>query len=800
MKLSPANLKSLDYKQLAINHGEKLVVSLIGLFIVFTLVGTRWSSYDKGTPKELADKAVAALQTVKDEQAHPWPKDEQEKYLEDVQPVRTVLNGQSYEVSQDVAEMVKPVEVARYDYNAPMSWPLIPPEQPIKEPEWLPVVELIADSGRALLEVREEPAEGEQAGEELAKGGKEEKADSETKVTEEDIPAQFRSRRGQGAGSYPGAATGAYPGAAPGAYAGAAPGAYPGAAPGGGYPGPFPGAGAFPGENGYQMSEGYMTEIETEYMEFSPEGPYGMMEGYGDLIGMEGMGRTGVNGRGVRYVAVRGVFPWKEQLDKIAKALNLQVTPNVSNRNLIQFMEFELQRQSAPSSAGPWSDRDEDWQPVDREVAMDVLREVTAFEPDIVNAGVIDQVFTMPLPRRVVGYWDTAATHPRIKNFELSQDEVDREVEINRKLLEMYKERYGRRQVLRKGGFAQLQYDIGGIRQEMLSQQGSTFMTDLARQIKEPEANANDPKQIAERIKQQITAAGRLLLFRYFDFDVEPGRAYRYRVRLVVTNPNFGRPVEDVISQDVVQGETRNTPWSTPTKPAVVPQDVQYFLTEVVPPRGRSDAAARLDVFEWLPDAGTVVNATVESQVGQFIGGKTQAEVLRPAPETFKKEDVDLAADDVLVDVVTAPKIDKSQHPDLDLSKNALDPLRNRLQITDRALVADQNGQLVLIDPYSRRKQRDRAAKFLEYERKPFEFIKERAKTPAEGSPLAEYAQEYLDTYGAEMGEEGMLGGKRRSRSNPIRRSSSSKSLMPSMQGMPAMPPTNPRGRSGGRR
>ena len=88
----------------------------------------------------------------------------------------------------------------------------------------------------------------------------------------------------------------------------------------------------------------------------------------------------------------------------------------------------------------------------------------------------------------------------------------------------------------------------------------------------------------------------RYLLFRYFDFDrpdqnhrVEPGKRYRYRVRLALRDPN-GQPVpEQFLEENVIQrrqGENatyRMTPFSEPTPVAVVPQPGLVYVAGAKP-------------------------------------------------------------------------------------------------------------------------------------------------------------------------------------------------------------------------
>ncbi len=101
------------------------------------------------------------------------------------------------------------------------------------------------------------------------------------------------------------------------------------------------------------------------------------------------------------------------------------------------------------------------------------------------------------------------------------------------------------------------------------------------------------------------------LLFRFFDFNVKPGKQYRYRVFLVLKNPNFGLPTEYLadpalakqhwvgekeVTKDAdkniigVKIDEREAKWSEPTDVIAVPDDME-LLVEQVKPRGRSATA-----------------------------------------------------------------------------------------------------------------------------------------------------------------------------------------------------------------
>ncbi len=61
-------------------------------------------------------------------------------------------------------------------------------------------------------------------------------------------------------------------------------------------------------------------------------------------------------------------------------------------------------------------------------------------------------------------------------------------------------------------------------------------------------------------------------LFRCFDFSVQPGRTYRYRVRLVLDNPNYNVGAQYLANAALAKGATRPSPWSDPSSEVNIPR------------------------------------------------------------------------------------------------------------------------------------------------------------------------------------------------------------------------------------
>ncbi len=120
----------------------------------------------------------------------------------------------------------------------------------------------------------------------------------------------------------------------------------------------------------------------------------------------------------------------------------------------------------------------------------------------------------------------------------------------------------------------------------------------------------------------------RHLLFRYFDFDVEPGKRYRYRVRLALSDVN-GTPVQEkyLANEVIARREQENrsyrfSPWSNQSPVAVVPPAGLVFVAGAEP-TNRANFASE-------PEAELLIkslDSTTASEVA-IAGGFTRGKVL----------------------------------------------------------------------------------------------------------------------------------------------------------------------------
>ncbi|MEZ6144365.1 MAG: hypothetical protein R3B91_02810 [Planctomycetaceae bacterium] len=766
-------LKGINIKGFFVKHGEKLVFGLVAAFAAYVLFGTNWVPFQHH-PLEITN----AVEEAKDKlHQKSWPQEEQTQFV--------VSADES--VGALVSNIRTHVDPSPYLLSENFEFDLYGTTAPITEPEFMPVQALRADAGHLVMFVIPEEEEPDLL-EDPAVTSTDEKAPMDD---EADIPDQFKSRDTFSQ---------------------------------------VPGSSARRGSSGGKRKG--KGEDDDNFGGALSLGRGGLRFGGGDdddddydSTEQGGRARSAAStgeGRGQRYVAVRGVVPLHEQINKIKKASNVG---RATAEMLYELMNFELQRMKMlPEADDPWSG---DWEPVDIEVSKEVLRDAAGFDAEVVEGIVTDSVITMPLPELVMGRWGQNATHPDLENFTLTDDEIDLEMKIYEQLLKRHQEEIADapEEPIEKGGFA----DLMGANSRRLAgtvgrggnglrvaeddgpqggfgraPTGSGRLQSGAR-IAEDEDDGpsgfggrglnfaaasrgytqtvsaddflNEFKDIQDEelktklkayVEDKITASGQLLLFRYLDFDVEPGATYKYRVRLEVANPNYGRKSSEAAGiAEVVEGQTRKTEWSNITDLVHVPRDAEYFVTKVDQPRGGTSlATSNFAIYKWDPEYGTTVAVNnLDVELGQEVGGPVKTHVLDPAQYTFEVEDYLFQTGDVLVDAVGDETIQTRQHPDLQIATG------RDLELSNQAIVLQGDGRLVVIDEVTGRGDLEQRKKLLGFEQRLYEDIKDASVKEDQYANAGGgiFGEDYDDVKGGSGGKGKDDGGRGRSRRrNPL--------------------------------
>jgi len=664
-------LKSIDFKALFVNHGEKFGLALIVVVVLLALGSTSWSRY-AGTPEDLDKKAKDARQRFSSPTGNPWPKEKADSF-------------KVVDFNDRANQLFARLDLPRYEFSTPLTHPLYRKRELAREPEYLPVEFLIADAGRGILGIS---AAGLPTSTMTADGGI--NGAVGLPVSPTGTATGFKSAAPTGAGGglvAPG--TTAPPGGA--ANPGAATMRTPTAMPAGTHVGAMPG-----------------------------EAMYGA-----------GGASSNVVARGVRYVAVRGVFPLRQQLEKYKNALNVT---SADASTMFELLDFVLERQAAVAGSDPW--KDAKWETVNIESAVDVLREASDFELDPVQTGVTDSVITMSLPHRLLEFWGDHATHPNVRDFQLKPEEMERELKLQEKLLEEYeKAKLQSEPKVKRRGLSGGQNDLRQMGQEMMASSSSAqMMSGMATAMMNEGGGGGASRMSAADIRQRLTANGRLLLFRYFDFDVQPGLAYRYRVKLKIRNPNFERAAAELVDHTLALGAERDTEWSNISNPAVVSTSVNYFLKDVERDPSRDDkvrssrAVANISMFEWDTKLGTMLHDTLKIlSVGQFISEKKKSIVIDVATPSYK-DDVDVAfvTGDVLLDASGDFDLLPEQHPDLGLRADKGKAIF-KLGLLPEAIVMTGLGEMRQLDPASDKAREQTLKQRVDAERNEFKNLKDAA-------------------------------------------------------------------------
>ncbi len=121
----------------------------------------------------------------------------------------------------------------------------------------------------------------------------------------------------------------------------------------------------------------------------------------------------------------------------------------------------------------------------------------------------------------------------------------------------------------------------------------------------------------AETIDFEHTDAKEIMI-RSLDFTVDPDTTYRFRLRIVVYNPNLNR--EDVTPGVDIKSVELTGPWSDPTDEVTMPPDVATYALGKEPPVRQKLDLVKFNVARWTPDTGVTVVKDFTVSPGELIG------------------------------------------------------------------------------------------------------------------------------------------------------------------------------------
>ena len=107
-------------------------------------------------------------------------------------------------------------------------------------------------------------------------------------------------------------------------------------------------------------------------------------------------------------------------------------------------------------------------------------------------------------------------------------------------------------------------------------------------------------------------------MVRSLDFTVEQDTTYRFRLRVVVRNPNLNR--EDVAAGVDTTSPELFGPWSEPTDEVTMPADVTAYAVRKTPSASPGSEQVQFQVTRWNPEDGFTTVRDFNAGPGQIIG------------------------------------------------------------------------------------------------------------------------------------------------------------------------------------
>lgn len=142
------------------------------------------------------------------------------------------------------------------------------------------------------------------------------------------------------------------------------------------------------------------------------------------------------------------------------------------------------------------------------------------------------------------------------------------------------------------------------------------------------------------------------VMIRSIDFTVEPDTTYRYRVRIVVVNPNLNHtnvnPGVDTEKEELLG------PWSEPTDDVTVPADVAVYAMSK-PPATRREDQVMFQIVRWSPENGYTITRNDEAGPGELVGQPASAQIPSSEGTGAKASTIDFNSRRVVLDTMGGP-------------------------------------------------------------------------------------------------------------------------------------------------
>ena len=306
---------------------------------------------------------------------------------------------------------------------------------------------------------------------------------------------------------------------------------------------------------------------------------------------------------GQRWVVVTGLVPSEKQDAAYADAFKQSVfyDPQNDHPSYLRYWVERVEVSSEGDAANP------DWKKATEFVSKDMIDAALEKWPqsgvkDVVSDVYIDDKLTFPLGPLVDQTWGPEVAYP---------DEIPLKKASSR---EMGMDERGSRVGERRGNQRTLQGPMeGGLGGRRDTVDDDALFGD---NVKEERQKNLQKEPTADRRLVDEEKAPAYKLFRFFDFSVESGKQYVYRVRVALRNPNRELKTTLLKKPELATEKYLTTKWSDPTPAISVPRDTGILLVSVAPAKSSMDSTSTILVTKWLKTKG--IEAFVEkSKIGR---------------------------------------------------------------------------------------------------------------------------------------------------------------------------------------
>lgn len=338
--------------------------------------------------------------------------------------------------------------------------------------------------------------------------------------------------------------------------------------------------------------------------------------------------------KGYRWVAITGVLDHAKLVANYRDALK---NPTVAHPN---YKRLDLQRQTLQAD-GAWTK----WENVSSDENLKVLDNLPENDEELTPETVRPQSLVDPLPFLKAGLWEKvhiASLVPKEKK-EIPKNETMPGGMAGR-MGSMGSGRMsaagGYNAMMSRGG------GMGGGMNSMSSMMGGAGRGMMGGAMLGGTESAGD----------YWRSDAKNVMIRAFDFTAKEDTTYRYRVRIVVFNPNKGRDDIDISKAVDNKSDELRGPWSEQTDEVHMPPDVMPYATASSPPGPGNDMKVRFQVIRFHPADGVTVPRNFDAAPGEVIGEPRTSEIPVSDGTGKKSKVIDFNSRQIVLDVFAIKK------------------------------------------------------------------------------------------------------------------------------------------------